>query len=412
VQKRFCLLWIVVALLGVVSCQTPVDRWLADHLSDREKSGILVDKALDAFQKAQDSNDLVSIPGIKATLQLADSLDPTNPQIVETQKKVEAYLNRRVAESQNKVKALSDKGSLTYKEKYTLVVLVQQLQVLSPPGVDLSKLGTQTAAVRAEVVAAETKAVAEAAKTEAAAGKALANEYKAIASLRQVDPRNSDADAASSQLTKELATRAQAYLDAAKKASAAKDYPAADRALDKIDQVLAGAGYQTTSETDSLRYTLSLDWARALLADKKFGEAAGRVNDALAVQVTSEALELREKIAQVSSVRDWDAEYDALEAQLDALIKAGDLKGAWNLQNETGPRLKKDDTKTRLAVRRNQILDAVHARYDSALASYNDEDYGDAKAGFDVVAAVDPGYKLTRAYQDKARARLQLLEGK
>jgi hypothetical protein len=414
--------WWGVAALGaavvLAGCQTPGDRWLADHLSPREKSTLMVDKGLATLEQVADEGDLSLIPSVQAAFRAALSVDPTDPRIIEAQKKLDTYLAKRRTEGQARLKVLTDKASLTDKEKYTLVVLVRQLELLAPPGLDLSKVSAQTAPIRAEVLRKATLAVTDAEKTLAAAktetlvAKALSRVYKAIGDLRQLDAKNPDAEAAAGRLSTELNRRAKVWLDAGKKAWLARDYQGAIRSLDRIDQVLTGAGYQPTAQADEVRYGASLDWARALYNDKKYGEAGTRINDALAVEATPDALDLREKIIQAASVRDWDAEYDALDRQLDSLIKAGELKTAWSLAASTSARLKKDDTKAQLAARRRQILDAAHDVYDASIASYNDEDYGDAKSGFDLVAAIDPGWKLTRAYQDKARARLQLLEGR
>lgn len=417
-MKRFFAPTLAVAILLVLTaCVTPADRWIADHLSAREKAALLVDKGLAAYDRMVEADDFTAAPGIKATLQLALETDPLEPRAPDALKRVDAFLTRRQNETKAEVKTLVGKSSLTDREKYQLVVLVRQLEALSVPGVDLSQLVKQTATIRAEVLKKSVQNLADAEKAlgkaqgEPAAGKALAAISQAIGALRAVAPLSNEAESAARRLTGELDVRAKADLSKARGARQAKDYSAATKALDHIEKTLVPPGYRPGPEVADLKYQVSFEWARTLFEARKHGEAASRVGDALEVRVTAEALDLREKINQAASFRDWDAEYEGVDRQLADLVQAGDLKTAWNLVNSTLPKLKKDATKTRLATRQKQIVDGAHELYEEAVRAYSEEDYGEALAGFDTVAAIDPRWKLTKAYLDKARAKTQVLGG-
>lgn len=406
-----------VFLLSLAGCLTPADRWLSENLSVRQKADIIADRGVEQYNQMVDLDALARIPAVRNLFTTALSVDPLNARATEYLAKVDAFLTKRQTETVTKVKSLQTRPTLSAKDKYQLVVLVQQLQVLAPPDFDLTKLSAQTAPLRVEVLKKSSQDIAEAekaltaAKTEAALGKALSAVRNAIDALRVIDPKSADADAASVRLAAFLDARNKADLDLARKSLSAKDYAAATKALDRVEQARSGAGAAAGDELSGLQYDVALAWARDLFAAKKYPEAGARINDALQVRVTPEAKDLRDKITAAANLRDYDAEYDALDKQLDSLIGAGDLRTSWNLITQTGPKLKKPETKNRLAARQKQVLDAAHALYDAAVQSYNDEDYREAKTWFDTVALIDPAYQLVKAYQDKAKAKLQALGG-
>ncbi|MEI8094688.1 MAG: hypothetical protein WCG80_10775 [Spirochaetales bacterium] len=413
-------------LFGLVGCQTPPvqlspsEQWIKDNLSVREKSDVLVDKGTALYAQMLDEDSLKYIAKIKTILETALKADPANQRASEALKTLDTFVTKRQTDAQNKVKVLTAKSAATLseKEKYDLVVVFQQLQLLAPPNFDLKKLNDQVTPIRTEVVKTKSANIQDYEtklqnpKFESSAGKMVSLMHDEIVSLQVVDPTNAGAKAATDWLDKFLVARNQTDLEAAKKAYAAKDYSTAAKTAGRVEQSLAGIGSDNTGEVDALLYKVYFDWAKDLLTAKKYGEATSRVGEALNLNSTAEALDLRDKIAKASLTRDYDAEYDSIDKQLASLIAAGDLKTAWNLANSTGNQLKKEDTKTKLSGRKKQILDATHALYDAAVASYGDEDYREAKLGFDVVVAIDPAWQLVKSYQDKAKAKLQALGGK
>jgi hypothetical protein len=415
-------LWVAatLALTTFAGCMTPAEKWISENLTTREKSDLLVDRGNILFAQMLDADSLEDITRVRAVFQTAKTTDAGNPRPTEALKKLETFVTKRQTDAQAKVKSLTAKSTATLsdKEKYDLVVVFQQLQILAPPNFDLSKLSDQVLPIRAEVIKRSTQTIADyekalnGTKSDAAAGKMISAIHDSVVSLQVIDPANAQAKAANERLAKFLVDRNQADVTAASKAYAAKDYAGAAKLLVKVEQALAGVGSDNTAEVDALLYKVYFDWSKDLFTAKKYGEASSRVQDALGVNATSEASDLRDKISKAATAKDYDAEYDSVDKQLDALVTSGDLKTAWNLASATGPQLKKDDTKAKLASRKKQILDAAHALYDSAVVSYNEEDYREAKLGFDVVVAIDPAWQLVKSYQDKAKAKLQALGGK
>lgn len=411
-------LWRIVlvgSLAVVVGCLTPTDRWLVENLSPEEKAALLVDRSLMVYQTLVDSDRLEGLPGVRTTLELALKTHPGDPRATEALKRLNAFVEKRQAEARSRVQALVAKPTLTEKEKFTLVVLVRQLEQLAAPGVELAPLTAQAAPIRAEVIQtllARLAAVEAASVSGATSVKAIRDINAVIQDLGAVDPEHPEVRASRQRLEARVAALVDTDIGLATKSLQARDYPATMRTLGRIDQTLDAAGSTSTSQVADLRYKTLYGWAESLFAAKAYAEASSRINDALALRATPEAAALREKISQAAAFRDWDAEYEALDKQIDALVRAGDLQTAWNLVIAGAARLKKDATKARIEARRKAVLEAVHGLYETGVRAYNEEDYTTAKAAFDTVAAIDPGWKLTKSYQDKARAKVQFLGGK
>jgi len=409
--------WAALLLAAVLlaSCQTAPDRWLTDHLTPSEKADLLADRAEAALERLTETGDFGQADRARQLFVLARTADPAGTRASEGLKKLDAAVAGKQAESQAAVRSLTAKAVLTDKEKYTLAVLVRRLELLNAPGVDLSKLRSQTAAVRDEVLkatratlAAAEKALA-AAKTDPALVKAVGAAATAAEALRAVEPAPGEAAKAVDRLGAFLAGKSREGVAAAETQRRQGDFAAADRALDQLRALYRAAGLTLTPDLEEAAYRTDYLWAKKLFDDRKYGEAASRIADALDHRSTAEALELRDRIAQAAAVRDWDAEYDTLDRQIDTLIRGGDLKTAWNLVQSAGPRLKKDEPKSRLAARRRQVLEEAHELYDAAVAAYNEEDYAEAQGRLETVAAVDPTWKLTRSYLDKVKSKLLLL---
>lgn len=402
-------------MLPALSCQTAPDRWLTDHLTPAEKADLLNDRAEAALARLTESGDVGQADRARQLFVLAKAADPSGTRAAEGLKKLDAAVAGKQAESQAAVRTLTAKAVLSDKEKYTLTLLVRRLELLNAPGVDLAKLKTQTAPIRDEVLrttkaalAAAEKAVTDA-KTDAALVKAVGAEASAADALKAVEPPPGESAKAVDRLAVFLAKKSRDGVAAAEVQRKLGDFASANRLLDQLRALYRAAGLTPAADLEDASYRTDFLWAKKLFDEKKYGEAASRDSDALDHRSTPEALELRDRIAQAAAARDWDAEYEGLDRQIDGLIRGGDLRTAWNLVQTAGPRLKKDETKTRLTARRRQILDGSHDLYDTAVAAYNDEDYAEAQGRLEVVSAIDPTWKLTRSYLDKAKAKLALL---
>lgn len=402
-------------VLLAVSCQTPADRWISEHYTAEEKAGLLVEKAQRTFEAMVDRDDLSDLPVLRAALQLAQETAPGNTKVRQASQQLELYVTQKRTDSQATVRTLTAKPSLTDKEKYRLVVLLRQLEQLSAAGLDLSKLNAQTAGIRAEVVkkTAETLVVAEkavlAARTDTETIRSVASTAAAIEALRQVQGPTPEVNKAVERLAAYVVSTEKTGLELVAKAVKLQDYSSASKALAQVTKLYAAAAIEPGPALDGWSYRIALEWARVLFNAKKYAEASSRISDALAVQSTAEALDLRDKITQAATFRDWDGAYDDLDRQIEALIRGGDWKTAWNSVVTTTQRLTKEENKTRIAARRKQILDGVHELYDRSVAAYNEEDFPEAKTGFETVVAVDPSWKLSRAYLEKVKGKLQAL---
>lgn len=405
---------VVGSLVFLVGCLTPTDRWLVENLTPEEKAALLVDRSLAAYQSMVDSDRLEGLASVRATLDLALVTHPGDPRATEAQRKLNAFVEKRQSEARARVQTLVAKPALTDREKFTLVVLVRQLEQLAVPGVEIAALTSQAAPIRAEVIQTllSDLATAERAPTQ---GPNAVKSIKAVASVIQdlsaVDPQLPEVQAARARLETRVDAVTKADFDLAAQSLRSRDYPATLKTLGRIDQAFDAAGVPSVSQVVELRYQTQYAWAQALFTAKSYAEASSRVADALSLRATPEAAALREKISQAAAFRDWDAEYDALDKQIEGLVRSGDLQTAWNLVITGAARLKKDATKARIEARRKAVLDAVHALYETGVKAYNEEDYATAKAAFDTVAAIEPGWKLTKSYQDKARAKAQFLGG-
>lgn len=421
-MKKSLLRWTVVAaLLAALSgCLSPSDKWLTQNLSPSEKAGLITARGQSLYETLLEKDDLSLIPSVRSVYATALLADPGNEKTLEAQKTLDTWVTKRQTDAKGKAASLTAKKPelLTEKEKYDLVVVFRQLKVLAPPDFNLVELETKVAPLEAEVIAYSTKRILTyeqslaVAKSEASIAVILSSIKNSIAALVLIDPKNPEAAAAEKRLSLSIEEHLSSNLADAKKALTAKSYSDAVKALAVVDKTLTSVGAEPPEDVQKLRYQVYFDWAKSLFDSKKFSEATSRINSALAVKSTEEALDLKVKIGRSASARDFDAEYAAIDKQIEGLIKSGDFDAAWSMIGTTLPQLKKDDTKAQATSRRKQILDGVHDLYDSAVKSYNEEDYAEAKLGLDIVVAVDPGYLLAKSYYEKAKSKIQALGGR
>ena len=420
-KKSLCGWSLVVVLLATLAgCLSPTDKWLTQNLTASEKSAIIASRGLVLYEKLLAEKDYTLVAQIRAYYATALVADAANSKTLEAIDALDAWLTKRQSDAKQTAATLTAKKpeTLTEKDKIELVLVFRELKGLAPPDFDLLALEARVAPLEVEVLALFTKRIESdekalaAAKTESAKTPLFVSLKNSVAALQKLDPKNPDVASAEARLAASLNAHLAISVGDTRKALGAKNFAEAVKALIVADKTLAAVSLDPPEDVQKLRYQIYFDWAKNLFDTKKYSEATSRINSALAVQSTDEALDLKVKIARAATTRDFDAEYAAIDKQIDGLIKSGDFNAAWSMVGTTLPQLKKEDTKAQATARRKQILEGVRSLYEKAVKSYNEEDYAEAKLGLDIVVAVDPGYLLAKSYHEKAKAKIQALGGR
>jgi hypothetical protein len=418
---------VFLALSACVSMEA--DGFIASHLTPQEKAELIFQKGLALYNdKLMEQNDLKAIPEVRDYFANALRADPLHAKAQEYLNKTDSFKEQRFQTYLKTAKRLKDKKGRTPGEDYELLVATQRALDLNPMDAEIYKIRLDTADVRKQVIqkrvdqlaALEKKLKTEKSQTEIA--KIVPQTAKIITEIQLIDPGNRDAAAIKNSVNNIIAANAKKDLDDARAKLTAKKYSDAEAAALRAEKSMSGLSSEAKTEVASLKYQIYYKWAVDLYAAKKYESANTRVSQAIAVNRSSEALDLKAKIAKIGNAaakssaatdakRDYDAEIDDILQTIDSAIDKGDLANAIDMVNVNIDRMNVQGNKDKLSAKKAAISDKVKSIYADAVAAYNDEDYEGARDGFRVVIKVNANYEQAQAYLEKANNKIRALEG-
>lgn len=417
--KKFTRATIFCILFFLVSCATTgPDAFLAKAVSAPDKAEFLYQKGVQAYESELiDKNNINAIAEVRGFFANAIAFDPLHSKAQEYLDKVDTFKEKRLKSYVAQAKRLNAKKSRTDKENYELALAVQRAATINAVDKEVLKLKADTSDVRRQVVqtrltklnSVQGKILAES-KTQNIA-KLMPQATRLLTEIDNVDPGNGDAKRSRAAIDAHVSSLAQKDIDLARQRLAQKRFGEAETAILRADRSLAGLGGNAGNEVATIKYQVYFKWAQALFTLKKYGSADQKVTLALRVNRTTEAVDLKTRIAKAASYRDYDAEIDDMLAEIDADIERGDLAGAWDGINRNSAKVKNEANKAKIEKKRDAVLAQLKSVYDEGIASYNDEDYEDARKKFSLVVRIKPDFEQAQPYLERTKNKLRALEG-
>jgi hypothetical protein len=405
--------------LSVSACATfTADMFLIRECSPEEKSGLLVQKGIALYnEKLMEENDLQAVPSIRAIFVNALGADPLNKTAESYIAKIDSFKTERLKTYLAKAQKLKDKKNRTDRENYELCLTVQRAAALDSMNRDAVILKLETNDIRKQVIQKRVAALAEmekkllAEKNQSNVEKIIPQAAKTISEVFVIDPINKDAERTRKTVEEYVTSRARADITLSEKLLAKKDFPGAKAAIERAERTLKGFEAVPGPEVKALKYKISYRWALELYSQKKYESADMRVSEAIKINRTPEAADLKSRIAKSRTTKDYDSDADDIIADIDARLAARDLEGAWGIVENAESKMAQQANKDRISAKKAAIIERIKGIYDDAVAAYNEENYEDARDGLRVVVRINPGYQQAQAYLDKSNGKLRALEG-
>ncbi len=412
-------LTLMICIVILASCATSgPDAFLAKNVPAKERAALLYSQGVARYNDTLVAqNDLAQIPTVRAFFENALLLDPLNGDAQSYVEKVDAFKAESFAKNLKKAQRLQAKGKRTEAEDYELALAVARAATINPSDNALLKVKYASATARKAVVqkrvaklsTIESKILAE--KKSLTLGKLVPQASRMIGEIEMLDPGNSAASSSRKNIDGYVMGLAKKDIDLAKAKLEERKYGEAEAAILRAEKIAANVNLDTSNEIQTVKYQLYLRWGTTLYGMQKLGSAEEKANIAMAINRTPEATSLKSKIAKAATVRDYDAEIDDIAAGIDGNISRGELVTAWNAIADMSAKMTKQSSKDVLASKKAAVLERVKALYGDGIASYNEEDYDDAKSKFRTVLRIDPNYEQAQAYLERTNNKIRALAG-
>jgi tetratricopeptide (TPR) repeat protein len=410
---------IVLLVAFLASCATSgPDAFLAKNVPAPDRADLLFKQGVIQYNdQLIGQNNLNAISNVRQFFENALLIDPLNTQAQSYIDKVDNFKAASFAKNLAKAQRLQAKDKRTDAEDYELALAVTRASTLKPSDTALLKVKFASADARRAVVqkrvtklsAIESKILSE--KKSLALGKLVPQATHAIAEIESIDPGNSAASSTRKNIDSYIMGLARKDIDTAKAKLEAKRYGEAEAAILRAEKTVANINPETANEIQTVKYQIYLRWGNTLLGMQKYGSADDKADIAMAINRTPEAVDLKSRINKASTARDYDAEINDIAAGIDSSISSGDIVGAWNTISSVSAKVTKQSSKDILSAKKDAVLEKVKGVYNDGIASYNDEDYDDAKSKFRTVIKIDANYEQAQAYLDRTNTKLKALAG-
>jgi tetratricopeptide (TPR) repeat protein len=428
-----------VILSSCVSANT--DVFIAKNMSAKEKSQIIFEKGLDLYNaKLMDKNDLQSIPEVRGYFEAAVQADPENLKAQEYLSKTDAFKAHRFESYLKNAKRLRDKKGRTDGESFELVLSTQRAMDLDSVNGELIKLRIDTAEVRKMVIQKRVDSLdtlekkLKASKAQSEVAKLIPQATKIISEVQLIDPGNRNAAGVQRSMDDVVLGFAKKDLEDTRNFMTVKKYANAETCLLRAEKTLSNVTKEKNPEVASLKYQLYFKWAQEFFAQKQYISADNRVNVAIAVNKSAEALDLKSKISRAVAAKsqagktantgpkslkigsaaeskNYDDDIDGVLESVDATIAREDLRGAMDMIDFNIEMMKVQTNIDKLQAKKAIVMDRLKSIYNDSVTSYNEEDYETARDGFRAVIKIDSDYEQAQAYLEKANNKIRALEG-
>lgn len=404
----------------LVSCVTnKADQFLIKEMTNSDKADFLFNEGLDRYKiEILQKSNFAAIPKISEFFQEALEFNPQHPQAQQYLDELNNYKEKKFLSYRDSALKLSQNSKRTAAQDFDMVYAIKLASDLKASDIDIQKLVTSTAATRTTVIktredqlaALQAKIDAEKSQTEML--KQMKEANRIIRELDKVDPGNKNANDVRAKLGSSTDALVQKDTESASSLIAAGKFADAEAALIHGERILATVSQTPDSKFTALKYQLYFSWSNSLLAAKKYVTADDRVNSAIKVSRTNEAVSLKAKIAKAAAEKDYDADLPDTLATIDTLLAKKDAAGALDLIGSTLPNLKIQANKDKLEAKKVPAYAQIKTIYQEGIALYNEEDYLGAKQKFQTVLDGDSEYEQAQAYFDRAETKIRALAGK
>jgi hypothetical protein len=434
--------WILLCLsiLAAVGCASSPrtatgadDKFLLARLDDQAKSKALTDQGIEEYQiQLVRKEDFSKVESIREFFAVALRFDPENIMAKQYLSLVENFKSARLKKKVQEVKTYLAKPKRKEDEDYAMCLAVLAAARLDPADATVAKLLRDTSQVRVNLVNSYLgKAKASVAKINGSTPQptrdslsvdAFQNASKAVT----IDPENSAAKNQVAQLREELSKIATRRIENANKLIAAGKFEEARIESLYVYELSKKAGGAFADDIRALNYSLNYKWAKSLYAKKDYTQAEAKVNTALSVRKTDEALglkksitdmtaALKKRIADEADAQQKKASEKAAEAEqetyftsslqeLDEFISQGDLISAWNKIDATSQIATDQKKLDELEERKGKIDSMLKGAYDKAIAAYREEDFKSAIEYLQTIVQINVDYEQAADYLEKAKS--------
>ncbi len=412
------------ALLGTVaaiflsSCASGPDLYLTQNISETDKAEFLFSQGVKEYETLiLQENDLTAVPRVRKFFEYTLEFDPLHAKAPVYLTRIDDYTDRqfnRYIERARKLYAI-EKRSAT--EEYDMLYAIARAGEAKSSDRELAKLKRNTSEQLNAVVDRrmgpllehEERILAE--NDPRALARLVPEANRLMESIDNVDPGNKTVEKARKTVGDHIATLAEKDINEAKAHLAKHRYAEAEESLTKAEKTISGFDAPVRQEINQLKYDVYMRWGTAHYNARRYPQAIAKANQALAIQKTTEAVNLKAKSRQVASASDHDADINTILSGVDDSIARGNLLEAWDTCNANIPRMKQKANQDRLNAKKNDILAALKPVYSAGIAAYNDEDYNLARDKFSQIVAIQPSYEQAQAYLDRANSKLRALSG-
>jgi tetratricopeptide (TPR) repeat protein len=412
------LLSVGVLALTISACVSSSDMYLAKNVSDEAKADFLYKQGVDNYEDLiVQKNDVGAISRVRKFFEHTLVLDPLHPQAQTYITRIDDYADRQFNRYMERAKKLQNKENRSATEEYDMVYAVARAGEIKSFDKDLLRLKMNTRKSRNAIVERrigpllvhEEKILAETNPKTLAVLVPEAN--RLMHSIDSVDPGNGTVKKTRATIGDHIGTLAQQDLENAKTHLGNKKYADAEASLIKAEKTVSGFDAPVKDEIAQLKYTVYMRWGTAHYDAGRFDAAVTRADQALAIQRTTEAVNLKAKSRQQASAPDYDGNISAIISGIDTSITKGNLLEAWDTCNANIPRMKQKTNQDKLAAKKTEILAALKPVYTAGIDAYNEEDYELAQDKFSQIVEIQATYEQAQAYLDRANSKLRALSG-
>ena len=190
-------------------------------------------------------------------------------------------------------------------EDYAMVLEIQTARRLDPANAAAARLAGDTESIRQRLIAQYLSkawtSLGKAAQAPSAADRESwdIDAYQSFDKVLQIDPQNGTATGQMESIKNALDKAAAARVEQVNKLIAAGQFENAGDQIALLAATSRKVGGALDARVAGARYSLDYQWARSLWAPKSYVMAEDKVNDALRIFPTDEALALKRKIADL-----------------------------------------------------------------------------------------------------------------
>jgi hypothetical protein len=426
---RYVILSAVFLLLA--GCSTLNNNYfLVKSVDDSAKSLVLTETGEKVFHREIVERENYSmLPEVRKYFTVALDYDPSNTRARAALDALDQHTQMRMQEKIEQFRNLENMPRRTERENYHLALLAQQCHLMGPENPEALRIKNKTSDLCSHLVAKYRQRMDTALSSVTRHTSPEEKEYAYLRVMENVnktlslEPDNEYALSKQRYVLRTLENRFEHRAARAREMIEDRRYMNARAEINHVSNLNASLGGDRQQELDALRYQLSYNWSRYLYEREFFAQARERVDSALQVTSSEEALELKEHIDTALSKtavapeekparrRKQTAEKKPSPAgEIRELIASGQLRIANQLIEEYLQTEMDRDVKAQLHEFRETIHHRLEWYYDLALAYYRQEDFTYAEELFSMVVEIEEDYKLASEYLDKSKSKRKLLE--